>query len=138
MTFHQPINPTEGRHYVGWHIMGLSHRDMRDLIDADPGWRFPRRDGDTIVKYLKRRGYEPHPAQRGPKVDGRETHCYEHSEPVERKGKNNECPVCKTATARRRRERVRAGLDERIEVLRALGGEAAEVADWIEQNVRVA
>ena len=58
-------------------------------------------------------------------------------EVVERAGRR-ECNRCKTIVARERREAVRAGLAERVETLRGLGGLAAEVADWIDENVRVA
>ena len=140
MAFHEPISDREGSQILAWHDLGLSPRDIRELMQVE-GYRYPVRSPDGIREYLHRYGRTPHPSQRGPKPDGREAHCASERHPGEtreRKGKNNECPVCKTIAARERRERVRAGLTERIERLRALGGEAAEVADWIEANVRIA
>lgn len=140
MAFHEPIGQREGSQILAWHDLGLSPRDIRDLMQVD-GYRYPLRSMDGIRTYLHRYGRTSHPSQRGPKPDGRETHCASDRHPgetFERKGKNNDCPRCKVLRAREKRVKVRAGLTERIEVLRGLGDEAAEIADWIEGNVRVA
>lgn len=141
MTFTQPIGRREGGHILGLHEMGFSPRDIRELMEAD-GYQFPVRSPDGIRHFLRRCGVVPHPSQRGPKPDGRETHCNNEErhpgESVERRGKNNDCPRCKIITDRERRQRVRAELVPKVDALLALGGEAAAIGEWIRDNVRVA
>ena len=140
MTFHDPISRAEGQQILGWHEIGLSNRDMRDLMDL-PTYPYPKRSMDGIGAFLRRYGRTPHPSKRGPKPDGREVWCESDRHPevvVRRAHKHNDCPKCKIMVARERRERVRAGLAERIEILRGMEGAAAEIADWIDENVRVA
>lgn len=141
MTFTPTIGRSEGQQIIGWHMIGLSPRDIRDLMrDPDTNYPYPIRSMDGIRAYLRRHGIEPLPSARGPK-DFKDTHCESDRHPGEkheRKGKNNECPRCKVLAARERRAAVREGLDERVEELRAMGGRAAEIADWIENHVRIA
>ena len=138
MAFTAPITDAEGRCILGWHDVGLSHRDMRELMEADvyPG---PVRSAAGIRQYLRLHDREPHPAVRGPNPDGAQTHCssedFHPGETVARSGAHMECPRCKAAKEVQRRARRNAGLRDAIARLRALGGEAAEIGDWIEAEV---
>lgn len=140
MTFHEPIGRAEGSQILGWHEVGLSNRDMRDLMKADH-YPYPVRSMDGIRDFLGRYGRVPHPSQRGPKSEGRDLWCESDKHPevtVRRRFKHNDCPKCKVLRAAERRAETRQELADKIEVLRGMGGLAAEIGEWIDENVRVA
>lgn len=127
---------------LAWHDVGLSIRDIREMMTTDPRYPGPVRDKETIRKQLRSYGREPHPSDLSPKPGGGKDEFCEnlenHPKPVRRQGARNECRVCKTKRATERRHEIRQGLAERLILLQQLGGDAAEIADWIEENVRVA
>ena len=137
MVYAEPIGRREGSQILAWHSLGLSPRDIRELTE-EAAYPYPARSTDGIRDYLKRRGRTPHRSEHGRVV--RDPYCTSPrhpDEPIERRP-NGDCNRCKTIVARERREAVRAGLAERVEMLRGMDGLAAEIADWIDENVRVA
>ena len=138
MAFSDPIDEDEGSYILAWHDLGLSIRDIRDLMGLG-SHPYGVRSYGGVRAYLLAHERTPNRSVHGPSTDGPATHCDSDLHPKEsipRGGRWNECRRCKNIKAKRARTQRQRGLRERVEALRAMGGEAAEIGEWIAANVR--
>lgn len=112
-----PVTRAERAAWAGYHDLGMSIRDIRDITETERG-------RDTIRWHLKDMGREPHPSKRGPSPDGPSDTCPKCGGPkmVDR----YECPVCKKAQAKVRKDQRRADFARVLDEIDAVAGTLSE------------